>query len=133
PAQLANLTTITEIAARANKPLVMDETWLSKSNPDSAPGIGNPDIEGKIKNWSFWQPLDAQFLTTVIAYARSHGFALVSPFATDLFFGYVHWTPGRQQDTKAEVGSQAKALQLPNIETGHFDTTGLAYEASARR
>jgi len=132
PAQLANLATITEIAAGAHKPLVMDETWLSKSNPDSPPGIGNPDIEGKVKNWSFWQPLDSQFLTTVVTYARSHGFSLVSPFSTDLFFGYVKWTPALQGESKGQVNSAAAAVQLPNIVTGRFDLTGLAYGASAR-
>lgn len=121
------------IAAAAHKPLVEDETWLSKSDRAGRPGVGNPVIEQKIKNWSFWEPLDEQYLSAMTTYARDHGFAFMSPFSTDLFAGYLRWTPARQALTKGQVAALTAKVQMTNLATGTLSPTGLAYQAAIRR
>jgi len=125
--QIAALDQVTQIAAAAHKPLVEDETWLSKSNPDGRPGAGNAVVEQKIKDWSFWAPLDGQFLAAMTTYARDHGFAFVSPFSTDLFAGYLAWTPARDALTKGQVDRLAARVQLANLATGTLSSTAVAY------
>lgn len=132
PQQIANLDQVTEIAAEARKPLVMDETWLSKSNPSSRPGAGNADIEQKLKNWSFWEPLDTRFIGAISQYSRVHGISLVAPFSTDMFFGYLNWTPSLGAQPSAVVRADVSKIELSNIAVDHVDPVGEAYERAAK-
>lgn len=127
PSQIATLNAVTSIAAAAGKPLVMDETWLSKSDPSGRPGVGNADVEGKIKNWSFWEPLDARFLDVIVRYARDHGISLVSPFSSDLFFGYVAWSPQLEGQSKAAVNARTFGVEVANLDADRYSTVGEAY------
>jgi len=133
PEQLSTLDQVTSIAARAEKPLVMDETWLSKSDPTGRPGKGNAVVEQTEKEWSFWEPLDATYLTTITAYAKSHGISLISPFSTDLFFGYVPWTTALASGPGKNVRVTASRIELSNIESGQPDPVGLAYAQAASK
>lgn len=129
PQQIATLNEVTDVAAMAHKPVVMDETWLSKSNPVGAPGVGNPVIEGKIKNWSFWEPLDEQYLSAITTYARDHGFAFLAPFSTDLFFAYLTWTPTLETLSKGQVQARLSQIQLPAMDAGRLSPVGSSYQA----
>jgi hypothetical protein len=138
PDQIATLDRVTEIAAQSSKPLVMDETWLSKSNPSGRPGAGNAVVEQTEKNWSFWEPLDARFMTAVVGYARAHGLALVAPFSTDLFFGYVDWSRSLQASPSSALRTRASDVELSNIELSNIeadrvDAVGTAYEVAIGR
>lgn len=131
--QITNLDQVTTIASTARKPLVIDETWLSKSNPNGSPLPGSAVNEQKIKDWSFWEPLDIRFLQAITDYASSHGVSFVSPFSSGLFFGYVHWSRWLQQAAKSTVSAEESRAELSNIGADHLDALGQAYEKVARQ
>ena len=68
----------------------MDETWLDKPTPGEGLGpIGAPR-NLKVKSYSFWEPLDEQYVSAMARYARSHGFTYVAFFdGARAFFGYL--------------------------------------------
>ncbi|HYA68638.1 MAG TPA: hypothetical protein VED63_07895 [Acidimicrobiales bacterium] len=128
--QVADLDQVTTIAASARKPLLIDETWLSKENPSGAPPKGSAVAEQKLKNWSFWEPLDARYLEAISAYAREHGISMVSPFSTELFFGYVDWTQALEGAPGSQVRGDAAQLQQENLAAGVLGPLGRAYQAT---
>lgn len=132
-AQIKVLNEVTAIAASARKPLVMDETWLSKADPSGRPGPGGAAKETVEEKWSFWEPLDERFLSEVTTYARAHGLSFVAPFSTDLFFGYVNWTQSLQDAPDSTVRSQAAVVEEPNIIARQVDPVGEAYASAIRR
>ncbi len=131
--QLANLQQITEIAAADHKPIVMDETWLSKTDPAGLPRSDSQLVEEKEESWSFWKPLDARFVTAVTQYGLDHHFALVSPYSTGLFFAYVKWTPKLQKTSVVKVRNLAAQRQSANLEAGLFTSVGSAYAAAIKQ
>lgn len=133
PVAVANLGTDVAAAAQAHKPVVMDETWLAKDlttgNFDASGHIvDNPDgaaNEQRTDTYSFFEPLDQQFLTLITRYARNHGVLFVSAFQTLNFFSYVAWSPaldaGSPQIARAAQGQAVLAAMTAGTltDTGH--------------
>ncbi|HZM54637.1 MAG TPA: hypothetical protein VFC03_06375, partial [Acidimicrobiales bacterium] len=100
PVQAANLKTDVAAAKSADKRLVMDETWLDKPTASGAAGAGPQGApeELKIKSYSFWEPLDVKYLSAMVKYVRTQGFAYVSLFdGARAFFGYLTWSPSSKR------------------------------------
>jgi hypothetical protein len=130
-----NLNTDVAAAARAHKPVAMDETWLYKDllagNFDTTGTIhANPAgaaNEQKLDTYSFFEPLDERYLTLITRYARNHGVVFVSPFSTLNFFASVDWTPAldaaSEQVPRAAQSRAAGAAMAAGILT----KTGTTY------
>ncbi len=102
----ANATAIATIARHAHRPLVADEVWLYKS---AHPGIGGSDAAPeqifRQDTFSFWEPLDARFLSTAATWAHKAGAKYVSAFWSWQFFSYLTWTPALDADSYAQLTS----------------------------
>jgi len=127
PDQLAVLNETTQIAAQAHLPLVMDETWLSKVNVAGKATKGQPEIEARLKTYSFWAPLDSSYLAAITTYARMHGISLVSPFSSDQFFSYLDWSTTVDGEALNAVRAQEAATEKQNIADDQFTATAQAY------
>lgn len=105
---VANMQAQTQDADAAHKGIVMTECWLYKESTNGQPiessSQGSID-EQKDRTFSFWEPLDEQFLTAMITYARNNGFYVVSPFSTLNYFSYLTWTPQLAQESSQQVSS----------------------------
>ena len=128
PKSLANLDTVSALAARTHKPVVLDETWLFKGGNLS----GGVVLDAKVGSFSFFAPLDVRFLQAIVAYAGSHGFAYVSPFWSSQLFAYLAWTPALDAASYPVVHQQATAVQVAAITHGRLSATGLAYSRLIR-
>ncbi len=122
-ASLANLDTVSALAARTHKPAVLDETWLYKGANLAAGVVTN----AKIGTFSSFGPLDARFLKAIVGYADSHGFAYVSPFWSGQFFAYLAWTPALGAASYTAVRAAANQVQSQAIERDVFSSTGRTY------
>ena len=134
-----NLNTDIAAANQAHKPAVMDEVGFYKNlisgNFDAtgtihgnATGAAN---EQKLLAFSFFEPLDRQFLTLITRYARNHNVALVAPFETPIFFAYVDWTPALDAASNLQFRSvQTQAVQAA-MTAGTLSSTGRTYSQLA--
>ncbi len=113
-------------AEAAHKPIVMTECWLYKEStdgkivdtPTSAPN------EQKIGTYSFWEPLDSQFLTAMVDYAESNGFAVVSPFSTENLLAYQTWTPALDAESSTQVRSAFNQQVVTALRTDEISPVG---------
>jgi hypothetical protein len=129
---LDNLDEAAVVAASAHKPIVMDEAWLYKV-PTAGIGTALIHEQSTVRDaFSFFAPLDQQFLTALDAYGRTHGVRYLSPFWTGQFFAYLDWTPPLDVETPAAVRAESAAAASRAVRAGRFSTTGRAYAALAR-
>jgi hypothetical protein len=129
---LNNLDADAAVAASGHKPIVMDEAWLYKV---TTVGIGTVLIheQSTVRDtFSFFGALDQRFLTTLVAYDRSHGALYVSPFWTGQFFAYLDWTPQLDVQAPATVRAQGAAAASVAVQARRFSGTGRTYGALAR-
>ncbi len=121
-------------AGAAHKPIVMSECWLYKETTSGLPSdsVQAAPNEQKVGTFSFWEPLDEQFLTTMVDYARAHHFLVVSPFSTLNFFAYQTWTPALQAATPQQARATYDQQALAALSSGQLSGTGETYRHLAR-
>ncbi len=127
PSAISNLTTDVHAATAARKAVVMDEAWLNKPTATEGSGPRGAPEELKVKSYSFWEPLDEQFVSAMVSYARSHGFAYVSLFdGARCFFGYLTWSPTLDSASYQEFSQQYNRLVSGNMSSRDISETGVA-------
>jgi hypothetical protein len=134
-----NLNTDVGAASQARKPIVMDEVGLYKdlvSGNFDATGTIHANANGaaneeKLLAFSFFEPLDQQFLTLITRYARNRGVVFLSPFETLNFFAYVDWT--RMLDAMPSLQFRAVLDQaaVASMSSGRLSGVGRTYSQLA--
>ncbi len=90
---LDNVRQMARIANSAGKQCFIDESWLYKTdNPNISTNI-SADTIFRRNVFSFWQPLDAKFMTLMYEIARNERVSLVSFFWSNLFYGSLDYAP----------------------------------------
>jgi len=123
---------IGEIARAANKKLVLGEAWLYKARDQelggravaAAPALFARDVFG------LWEPLDIEFLTTVVRLSHYLKVDFASFFWSRYFFGYVEYNDGTKHLRPTELFRRANMEAARNmLENPPLLTkTGLAYQ-----
>jgi hypothetical protein len=126
---LTNMTEQVSASAAAHKPIVMTECWLYKQSTDGSPvdSVQAAPDEQAVETFSFWEPLDEQFLTTMVRYARSNGFLVVSPFSTENFFAYQTWTPALDAESPDQVRESFNQMVVVAMDSGQLSAVGETY------
>jgi hypothetical protein len=131
---IANMLVQTEDADAAHKSIVMTECWLYKESTNGQPiessSQGSID-EQKDRTFSFWEPIDEQFLTEMINYARNNSFDVVSPFSTLNYFSYLTWTPRLAEESSQTVSSAFDHQVTQAMSAGELSGVGKTVEALA--
>lgn len=132
-ADLENMTGQVEAAAAAHKPVLESECWLYKLATKGLPedGVQAAPEEQKVVTFSFWEPLDEKFLTTMVDYARSNGFLVVSPFSTLNFFAYQTWTPILEAETSQQVRQAFDQQVRTALISAQLSPVGRTYQSLA--
>ncbi len=137
PADLTNLTGDVAAAKAADRPLVMDETWLYKDltsgnfGPDgtSLPNASGPENEMKDVSLSFWEPLDESYVAAMVSYVRSQGFSYVAFFdGSRCFFGYLSWSPQLDAASYPAFSQEYNQLVAANLARPAVSGTGLSLQ-----
>jgi len=133
PTALSNFTAQVSAARSAGKPLVMDETWLNKPTATEGNGPAGAPDELKVKSYSFWEPLDEQYIRSMVRDARAQGFRYVSFFdGARAFFAYLPWSATLEEATYAQFSAQYDQLVAANMAAGTLSGTGQAFRAAVR-
>src|SRR3989337_3062720 len=106
-----------EVAQRAGKRVVIGEAWLYRAsdqdlragNVAASPGLFARDV------FSFWEPLDAQFVTTVVQLSHAVKIDFTSFFWSRYFFGYVDYSKRTGRLSPGELSRLANAAAGRNL------------------
>ena len=132
---LWRLFTLADLAQQHGKPTAVGECWLHKVRDNELKlmnGVSDPTaFERDV--YSFWEPLDAQFLAVMVKGAHWKKFLYLSPFWTRMLYGgYVDYDEAQRALSGGKEG-QGKLFALCNrraaegLRTGRFSPAGDAY------
>ncbi len=123
---------IGDIARRANKKLVIGESWLNKARDQELRGqaiAAAPVIFGR-DVFSFWAPLDVAFLETIMKLSHYQKIEFTSFFWSRYFFGNLEYTDATRRLPPSELFRLANQAAARNMMANppQFTQTGLAYQ-----
>jgi len=128
--QVAKLATLVRKIreARPNMRITIGETWLLKL------GAGGPKVTTYQEiflrnNFSFWSPLDEQFLTLLMGIAQKENISVVAPFFSQYFFAYYTFGDAESGNLPPGVGSSISVSwnkALESIRNHRLSPTGKA-------
>lgn len=117
--------------ARPNMKITIGEAWLLKFGAEG-PNVTTPQDIVLRDNFSFWSPLDEQFLTLLMGIAQRENISVVAPTGSQHFFTY--YTFGDAESAKLPPGVSSslsitwnKALE--SIRSHQLSSTGKAMSA----
>jgi fibronectin type 3 domain-containing protein len=125
-----NALTAASMAHAAGLPIAMSETWCKKVSAAQLAvlqtALNSPTIDA-LDTMSFWEPLDQQYLQSVVSMAQAGQFLYVSPFWTNLYYASLDYgTYGSQGPTAVLEASYSAAINARSV--GSFSTLGTAWE-----
>lgn len=118
---------IAETAKRYNKGVTLDECWLYKVDTLPSSGIAATAEVFRRDAFSFWEPLDKQFLGLMVKFARMYGIEYLSPFWANFFFANLEYNQATSNLSYTEIVTQANAKAVENITAGRFSPIGELY------
>jgi hypothetical protein len=118
---IANAYAMARAAREHGKPVVISEAGLYKSTGEGREGMPlgedlepSPNVDGVVAVYrrdvfSFWQPLDSEFLDITARFARSVDTRYLSAYWTNMFFSYIDWTAGTSHMSYQQLNAQLSA------------------------
>lgn len=132
---LGRILTMADAAHSHGMKVGMGECWLQKEYNDE---LANPPsqlvFQGR-NTYSFWSPLDEEFLLCMVKVGYYKQFEFIDPFWTDYYFAYLDYTneqtaiSGLSPNTAAGVlNSNENAAVYMALGVGAVTNTGLAFQ-----
>lgn len=126
-ASMDQIFTIADLARQHGKAVILDEAWLYKIDTLQTISIAaNADIFRK-DAFSFWAPLDQQFLADIAKSAQLAGIEYILPFWTMYFFSYVDYDTSTAQSSYSEINALVQKAATQNMLADQFSSTGEFY------
>ncbi len=117
----------------ARKRLIISEAWLFKA---AARELGGNPTDPRMfarDVYSFWEPLDTQYMRVLGKLARAKGFELISPFWSRYFFSYLPYGEAAQQALAPHaLMKQANQAAFAALLANRTTETGRAYGGISR-
>ena len=112
------------------KPVTMSEAWLEKRRDTeySSVGVASNDFIFARDPFSFWAPLDQQFLTAFAKLAWWKQLKVFSPFWSGYFHAYLNYASAYDSIAPDQILQDASAVESTAIVNGQYTSTGLAYQ-----
>ena len=111
-------------AGAAGKEAVIGEAWLYKASArELRAGVGFQELFGR-DVYSFWQPLDVQFMQTAVELGRAAGVRYVSFFWSRYLFGYVDYDDVPPGTTGPALQQAANLASWTAFSRGELSATG---------
>ena len=116
--------------ARPNMKITIGETWLMKDGGGAPTVNGYQDALAR-NDFSFWGPLDEQFLNLLMGFGQKENISAVVPFFSQYFFGY--FTFGDAESAKLPPWprsiSESWNKALESVRSHQLSPTGKAMRA----
>jgi hypothetical protein len=115
------------IARTRQKRIIVDESWLFKARAGESSSIA-ADANVFLRDaFSFFAPLDQQFLHFMDDFARVEGVEFLSAFWSTYFFAYIPYGPSTQSLAYSSIVQQVNSAASQNIVKGQYSSTGYYY------
>jgi len=128
---LSDTITLIDLAQSAGKPVTMCEAWLEKESDSEFTNVGvttNNFIFAR-DPFSFWAPLDQQFLTTFTKLVWWKQLKVFSPFWSGYFHAYLNYNSVYDSYAPDQILQNASLVESTAIQNGQYTSTGLAYQS----
>jgi hypothetical protein len=121
---------------KSGKQLGMSEYWLKKSL-ELAPSLTTPIFDSVDDSYSFWAPLDQQFIRLMYVIANENKFAYTSAFNDLQLFAYVDYNQMQSQICGGAVCTNADNAKITaamdqtasqGFKSGTLSTTGIFFK-----
>jgi hypothetical protein len=122
----ANLIADSRVAHDAHLPIIADEAWLYKGTTTASGSVQSSNEQGTLNCFSFWEPLDVQFIHATREWAARTGSPLVSGFWSWEAFAYSTWTPQLDAESSTQIQAQTYQAAQAARSAGTFTETGFA-------
>jgi hypothetical protein len=121
-----------EVTHRVGKRLVIGEAWLYKARDrdlGGAPVVAAAGLFAR-DTYSFWEPLDAQFIATMGRLSHYLQVDFISFFWSRHFYGYVEYDEATRRLPPAELFRLANRAAVQNMmaDPPRLTQTGLAFQ-----
>jgi len=134
---LTDLPTYIDMAHTGGKPAAVSEAWMKKVSDAQLQGQSEYGIIQQLSSdqtqtadaFSFWAPLDAQFLTEMVDLAYWKDLLYLSPFPTQYFYSYVEYSQSTGLSSQ-QIQQQGLLLAATNMQNGTLSLTGQAYSTA---
>jgi len=121
---LLNWTDYVRAVAPAKK-VTLGEAWLYKASVADVAGSLDYDVIFGRDSFSFWEPLDTQFLDVMFKIMHLKDFEAMMPFWTQYYFYYnTYGDPALEGMTGSQLITAAAQAAIPNIQTIALTGTG---------
>jgi hypothetical protein len=136
---LGRILTMADAAHSHGMKVGMGECWLQKEYDDE---LANPPsqlvFQGR-NTYSFWSPLDAEFLLCMVKVGYYKQFEFIDPFWTDYYFACLDYTNEQPELSGLSANAAAAVLNANEntaayaaLSAGAVTNTGLAYQEYIR-
>jgi hypothetical protein len=118
---------------RESRPMMkvtVGEAWLYKHGADEPKGMLNREAFAR-DNFSFWGPLDEQFLSLLLGIAQTENISVVGPYFSQYLFAYYTFGDAESRKLPPWPGSIPLSWDkaLRSIRSHELSTTGRAMRA----
>ena len=125
---LSRIEVIANTAREHGKSVSMSESWLYKVRESELGGsIGNIAFQRDM--YSFWSPLDRQFMAIVAKLAKVEGLLFAAPFFTDYFYDYLDYETVKDLSFQERLSMHTRNW-ITNMGQGTLTETGLEYQSA---
>ncbi|MGA2248598.1 MAG: hypothetical protein ABSH48_26890 [Verrucomicrobiota bacterium] len=132
---LGRILTMADVAHSHGMKVGMGECWLQKEYDDELADPPSTLIFQGRDTYSFWSPLDSEFLLCMVEVGHYKQFEFIDPFWTDYYFAYLDYTneqpklSGLSADAAASVlNSDENSAAYAALAAHSVTNTGLAYK-----
>ena len=123
---LTNALAIASTAAAAGKPLTMTECWLNKVS-NSQLGVITADQMNALNVYSFWAPLDINFLQTMENLANYTKMTFLAPSNSDYYWAYQTYSTTLAGEPPSQIIPEETTLSDQAMQQASYTSTGLSY------
>ncbi len=127
PSSIADLQLAANIAASSGKQVMIGGAWLFKGTSTS-PGSAAAASAIPLNFYSFWYPLDVQFLQETYDLATSAGYSVVTVSWTPLLFSYLNYKPSYDSLPFDMLLDKLYGALDTALSQNNLSPTGLAFE-----
>ncbi len=129
---LVRLFEVSEIARQNQRRLFIGQAWLQKSAQVEAATL--PASDAAIRNaYSFWEALDARFLTLLDRYAQQNRVDLLMISGTPYFFSYLEYETTLSSLPASEIEQLIQQAALAAMQTGELTQPGQVFQDTPHR
>jgi fibronectin type 3 domain-containing protein len=120
---LTRMPAIAAIAQNANKRLTITEAWSFKERDSEAGVLSTGEIYSR-DVFSFWGPLDDDFLRAMTNFSHWQKLDVMAAFWTGYFRSYLDYSDSTSAMTPSQLYDAVHPLQSSQMSAGAYSTTG---------